>query len=188
MVFVLRQSNWGHAVYLEETWKQWNILMKSKDSYQTVGILRLTGSSLFEYRQIKGTGYTFGKAILSYSFSLPSENGSTLKGKNKFFLFRVDSFSEGTWSAGKQTWNHTKYFTCKNWQQIYQVYQVPLRAILLLSVLLGMLRGIMILKYTLEHSNPVSGHRSLYLTEQIRRLLDRQHPLVWHRPIIIDVS
>ena len=48
---------------------------------------------------------------------LPSENGSTLKGKNLLPLgansFLLDSFSEGEWCIGKPTGSHKIYLPCK---------------------------------------------------------------------------
>ena len=50
---------------------------------------------------------------------LPSEKGSTPKGKNllpigsKFFPFSVDPFLEGTWCAGNQTGTHKSYLPFK---------------------------------------------------------------------------
>ena len=60
-------------------------------------------------------------------FCIPSEKGSTLKGKklllgNKCFPLRVDLFSEGDWCAGKQTRSLKNCLPCKS------VYSVPLKA------------------------------------------------------------
>ena len=40
---------------------------------------------------------TFSKAALSKLYCLLPEKGSTLKGGNFFFPFRIDSFSEEAW-------------------------------------------------------------------------------------------
>ena len=87
--------------------------------------------------------YFQGRLLLEL-FSLPSEKGCTLKGKNllprgansflleytplqklgrKFFPFREHPFSGGVSCSGKQTGSHTHCLPCK---QIYQVYPVPL--------------------------------------------------------------
>ena len=54
-------------------------------------------------------------------FCLPSEKGSTLKGKN-LLPFRVRPFSEGIWFAGEQT---RSFLPRKKWYLVYQVCLVP---------------------------------------------------------------
>ena len=66
----------------------------------------------------KGVDTLSGVTTLSKLFLTPSENGSTLKGKNllnesKFFPFRVDPFSEGDWCAGMQSESHKSCLPCK---------------------------------------------------------------------------
>ena len=45
---------------------------------------------------------------------------------SKFFPCRVDSFSEGTWCAGKQTGFRKSFLPCMKWRQLCQVYPVLL--------------------------------------------------------------
>ena len=62
-----------------------------------------------------------GEATLSNCFSLPSEKGSSLKGKNllpmgaNYFPFRVDLLSEGTWCAGLKTGSQK---SCLLWAEL----------------------------------------------------------------------
>ena len=68
---------------------------------------------------LRGIDALLGAAILSRLICLPSEKGSTLKGKtvpfrSKFFPFRVDPFADGDWCPGRQTGSHKSYLPSKH--------------------------------------------------------------------------
>ena len=60
-----------------------------------------------------------GEEILSKLLWLPSEMGFIC---SRFFPFREDLFSEGTWSAGMETENHKKNVSLVNMTENYQVF------------------------------------------------------------------
>ena len=68
---------------------------------------------------LRGMNTLSGETTLSKLFCLPSEKGSTLKGKNllpigsKFFPFRVDPFLEGAWCTENQIGTHKSYLPFK---------------------------------------------------------------------------
>ena len=79
--------------------------------------------------KLSGVDTVSREVILSKVLLLPSEKGSTLKGKNllppgnKFFPFRVDPFSEEVWHIVQKVRNYS-YLLYKLWK-ICRVYIIP---------------------------------------------------------------
>ena len=72
------------------------------------------------------------RSNLSELFQLPSEKGSTIKGKNLLpfgansFLLELNSLKKG-WCARKQTGSQIICLPCEKWRKLYEVYLFPIR-------------------------------------------------------------
>ena len=83
-------------------------------------------NSGFYSNSVKVNIYILKEVTLSKSFNLLSENGSSIKEKkgSKYFLFRVDPFSEEDLCTQEQTESHNKScLSCKICRKNYFIYQ-----------------------------------------------------------------